>query len=154
MSNLHAANAPSHVAGTDKSFADMNSHPLSHTIGPNGDKRAINLCAGQASLPQEVLERAQKEFVNTMGSGHSVCEMGYRSKPFHRIMERAEASFRELLSIPDTHEVHFFNGGGEILRGAKRRARNASIPFVTRRSDATKVSMPVSLSSLLYAMAL
>ncbi|GMI15144.1 hypothetical protein TrLO_g12228 [Triparma laevis f. longispina] len=114
MSNLHAANAPSHVAGTDKRFADMNSHPLSHTIGPNGDKRAINLCAGQASLPQEVLERAQKEFVNTMGSGHSVCEMGYRSKPFHRIMERAEASFRELLSIPDTHEVHFFNGGATL----------------------------------------
>ena len=31
--------------------------------------------------------------------------MGYRTKPFHRIMERAESSFRELLSIPDTHEV-------------------------------------------------
>ena len=32
-----------------------------------------------------------------------VAEMGYRTKPFHQIMERAESSFRELLSIPDTH---------------------------------------------------
>jgi len=43
-----------------------------------------------------------------------VAEMGYRTKPFHSIMERAESSFRELLSIPDTHEVHFFNGGATL----------------------------------------
>lgn len=74
---------------------------MSHTIGPNGDKRAINLCAGQAALPQEVLERASKEFVNTDGSGTSVCEMGYRTQPFHRIMERAETSFRKVRRLEE-----------------------------------------------------
>ncbi|GMH76777.1 hypothetical protein TrST_g11391 [Triparma strigata] len=112
--NLHAANAPSHVAGTKTPFSKLNSKPLSHIVGPDGSKRAINLCAGQAALPQEVLERAAREFVNTDGSGTSVCEMGYRTQPFHRIMERAESSFRKLLNIPDTHEVHFFNGGATL----------------------------------------
>jgi phosphoserine aminotransferase len=47
-------------------------------------------------------------------SGMSVAEMGYRTKPFHAIMERAENSLREFLKIPDTHEVHFFNGGATL----------------------------------------
>ena len=34
-----------------------------------------------------------------------VAEMGYRTKPFHRIMERAESSLRKFLSIPESHEV-------------------------------------------------
>ena len=34
-----------------------------------------------------------------------VAEMGYRTKPFHRIMERAETSLREFLRIPDSHEA-------------------------------------------------
>lgn len=34
-----------------------------------------------------------------------VAEMGYRTKPFHRIMEQAESSLRKFLSIPESHEV-------------------------------------------------
>jgi len=70
--------------------------------------------AGAAALPLEVLEKAAKGFVDTDGSGMSVAEMGYRTKPFHAIMERAETSLREFLKIPDTHEVHFFNGGATL----------------------------------------
>lgn len=40
--------------------------------------------------------------------------MGYRTKPFHAIMERAENGLRTLLNIPETHEVHFFNGGATL----------------------------------------
>merc|ERR1712232_958087 len=57
---------------------------------------------------------AAKGFVETDGSGMSVAEMGHRTKPFHAIMERAENGLRELLKIPDTHEVHFFNGGATL----------------------------------------
>merc|ERR1712151_102519 len=53
-------------------------------------------------------------FVDTDNSGMSVAEMGYRTKPFHAIMERAESGFRQLLGVPDTHEVHFFNGGATL----------------------------------------
>lgn len=80
----------------------------------NGRARAINLAAGAAALPLEVLERAAEGFVETDGSGMSVAEMGYRTKPFHAIMERAENGLKELLKIPDTHEVHFFNGGATL----------------------------------------
>merc|ERR1719458_1561314 len=44
----------------------------------------------------------------------SVAEMGYRTKPFHSIMERAEVALRQLLTIPDNYEVHFFNGGATL----------------------------------------
>jgi phosphoserine aminotransferase len=110
---VHSANAPSHVAGSDKSFSELKANTLAHTKHL-GRHRAINLAAGAAALPLEVLERAEKQFVETDGSGMSVAEMGYRTKPFHAIMERAESSLRTLLGIPDTHEVHFFNGGATL----------------------------------------
>eukprot|EP00435_Cladocopium_sp_Y103_P047533 s1227_g14.t1 len=113
QSTLHAANAPSHVAGSDLPFMALKEKPMTHTTHL-GRHRAINLAAGAAALPLEVLERAANSFVETDHSGMSVAEMGYRTKPFHRIMERAENSLREFLSIPDSHEVHFFNGGATL----------------------------------------
>lgn len=76
--------------------------------------RIVNMSAGSATLPLEVLERAQKEFVNWNGQAISVTEMGYRTKNFYDIMEQAEERFRTLLKIPETHEVHFFNGGATL----------------------------------------
>jgi len=110
---VHSANAPLHVAGSDKPFAELKKTAMAHTVH-RGRHRAINLAAGAAALPLEVLERAAEGFVDTDGSGMSVAEMGYRTKPFHAIMERAENSLCKLLKIPDTHEVHFFNGGATL----------------------------------------
>jgi phosphoserine aminotransferase len=110
---VHAANAPSHVAGSTVPFSALKEKPMTHTMH-RGRARAINLAAGAAALPLEVLERAAEGFVDTDASGMSVAEMGYRTKPFHKIMERAENSLREYLNIPDTHEVHFFNGGATL----------------------------------------
>eukprot|EP00041_Stephanoeca_diplocostata_P014678 m.274284 g.274284 ORF g.274284 m.274284 type:complete len:443 (-) comp19759_c0_seq1:196-1524(-) len=81
--------------------------------------RAVNLSAGCAPLPLEVLERAKREFVQYRGRdgqprGLSVSEMGYRTNDFYELMADAESSFRELMSIPDTHELHFFNGGATL----------------------------------------
>jgi phosphoserine aminotransferase len=113
VKKTHSANAPSHVAGSHTAFSDLLKKPMTHTTHM-GRPRAINLAAGAAALPLEVLEKAARGFVDTDGTGMSVAEMGYRTKPFHAIMERAESSFRELLKIPDTHEVHFFNGGATL----------------------------------------
>jgi len=110
---VHSANAPSHVAGSSVPFAELKKRPMTHTHHAGRD-RAINLAAGAAALPLEVLEKAAKGFVDTDGSGMSVAEMGYRTRPFHAIMERAEKGFRDLLNVPDTHEVHFFNGGATL----------------------------------------
>lgn len=94
-------------------FSDFKtgSNPYQAELGVG---RIVNLSAGCAALPVEVLERAQKEFVSTNNAGLSVTEMGYRTKNFHDILERSEESFRKLMNIPDTHEVHFFNGGATL----------------------------------------
>jgi len=76
--------------------------------------RVLNLSAGNAALPLEVLERAQKEFVNWQGKGISVAEMGYRTSWFHEVQEGAEEKLRKVIGIPDTHEVFFFNGGATL----------------------------------------
>jgi len=110
---VNSANAPSHVAGSTIPFSELKRKALTHTTH-RGKSRAINLAAGAAALPLEVLEKAAAGFVETDASGMSVAEMGYRTKPFHAIMERAETSMRNLLKIPDTHELHFFNGGATL----------------------------------------
>eukprot|EP00750_Incisomonas_marina_P014732 INCI17831.1.p1 GENE.INCI17831.1~~INCI17831.1.p1 ORF type:complete len:425 (+),score=70.74 INCI17831.1:152-1426(+) len=75
--------------------------------------RAVNLSAGCAALPLEVLERAQKEFLGE-DLGLSVTEMGYRTKNFLDIYYAAEESFRTLMNVPDNYEIHFFNGGATL----------------------------------------
>lgn len=81
--------------------------------------RAINLSAGCAALPVEVLQRAQRDFVEYRGEdgkkrGLSSAELGYRLPDFYELMQAAEDRFREVMNIPDTHEVHFFNGGATL----------------------------------------
>lgn len=77
-------------------------------------KRVVNLSAGCAALPEEVLERAAREMNSPLGKAVSVTEMGYRTKDFHVLMDRAEADFRKLMSVPDNYDVHFFNGGATL----------------------------------------
>mmetsp|Transcript_22380 Transcript_22380/g.48860 ORF Transcript_22380/g.48860 Transcript_22380/m.48860 type:complete len:415 (+) Transcript_22380:33-1277(+) len=76
--------------------------------------RSMNFSAGNAPLPLEVLERAQKEFVNWAGRGVSILEMGYRTDNFREVMADAEEKFRRLQEIPDDFEVHFLNGGATL----------------------------------------
>merc|ERR1719261_1965936 len=84
-----------------------------------GVGRIVNLSAGCAALPLEVLEKAQKQFVNWQHpDGHtraiSPTEMGYRTQNFYTVMEQSEERIRELMKIPDNYEVHFFNGGATL----------------------------------------
>ena len=79
--------------------------------------RAVNLSAGCAALPLEVLEQAQREFLGEEGPdapGLSVAEMGYRTKNFYDVVNNCEDSLRKLMNIPDEYEVHFFNGGATL----------------------------------------
>ena len=76
--------------------------------------RAVNLSAGCAALPLEVLEKAQREFLGEETWGLSVNEMGYRTKNFYETLTHCEDSFRKLMNIPDEYEVHFFNGGATL----------------------------------------
>ncbi|MDO5535838.1 MAG: 3-phosphoserine/phosphohydroxythreonine transaminase [Propionibacteriaceae bacterium] len=73
--------------------------------------RVYNFSAGPATMPLEVLERAQSELTDWRGSGMSVMEMSHRSKEFVSIAAEAEARMRSLLAVPDDYEVLFLQGG-------------------------------------------
>ena len=74
-------------------------------------ERVYNFSAGPSMLPLEVLEQVQKELVCYGDAGMSVMEMSHRSKPFEKIIQKAEATLRELMNIPDNYKVLFLQGG-------------------------------------------
>jgi phosphoserine aminotransferase len=74
-------------------------------------ERVYNFSAGPSVLPLPVLEKAQKELINTNGTGMSVMEMSHRSKMYLDIITEAEKLLRELMDIPDNYKVLFLQGG-------------------------------------------
>jgi len=76
--------------------------------------RVFNFAAGPSVLPEPVLTRAQKELLNYHGTGMSVMEMSHRTPVFQEIFDSACRSLRELLSVPDTHEILFLQGGATL----------------------------------------
>lgn len=74
-------------------------------------KRIYNFSAGPAILPLETLQEAQADFVDYQGSGMSIMEMSHRGKHYDAVHQEALANFRELLAVPDTHEILFMQGG-------------------------------------------
>ncbi|KAE8685957.1 Phosphoserine aminotransferase [Hibiscus syriacus] len=73
--------------------------------------RVFNFAAGPATLPENVLLKAQTELYNWRGSGMSVMEMSHRGKDFRSIIEKAEADLRALLNISEDYAVLFLQGG-------------------------------------------
>ncbi|RJS92687.1 3-phosphoserine/phosphohydroxythreonine transaminase [Salinisphaera sp. Q1T1-3] len=73
--------------------------------------RVYNFSAGPATLPVEVLEKAQSEMLDWQGTGMSVMEMSHRGKAFVSIAEDATARLRRLLDVPDDYSILFLQGG-------------------------------------------
>jgi len=78
------------------------------------DKRVYNFSAGPACLPLPVLEKAQKEFICYGDTGMSILEMSHRSAAYQDVIDRAEASLRKLMAIPDNYKVLFLQGGASL----------------------------------------
>ena len=76
--------------------------------------RTPNFSAGPATIPTQVLERAQDELLNWQGRGVSVMEISHRSKEYIAITEKAEAKLCSLMDIPDNYKVLFLQGGGSL----------------------------------------
>ncbi len=73
--------------------------------------RVYNFSAGPAMLPEAVLKKAQQEMLDWQGTGMSVMEMSHRGKEYMSIAEKAKQDFIDVISIPDTHDVLFLQGG-------------------------------------------
>lgn len=78
------------------------------------DHRVANFCAGPASMPTAVLQKAQAELLNWQGTGMSVMEMSHRSDEFVAIAKKAEQDLRTLMKIPDNYKVLFLQGGASL----------------------------------------
>ena len=75
------------------------------------EKRCYNFAAGPSAMPLEVLKEAQRDLLCYPGAGCSVMEMSHRSQSYQDIIDRAEATLRRLLNIPEDYAVLFLQGG-------------------------------------------
>ena len=75
-------------------------------------EQIINFGPGPAALPTPVLEQASKDLFNYNNTGMSLAEISHRSATANSIMSNANSHLRQLLSIPDTHEIIWQQGGG------------------------------------------
>ena len=73
--------------------------------------RIYNFCAGPATLPLPVLEKARDELLDFKGTGMSVMEVSHRSAAFDEVADGSEACLRRLMSISDDYAVLFLAGG-------------------------------------------
>ncbi|MEM7468532.1 MAG: 3-phosphoserine/phosphohydroxythreonine transaminase [Pseudomonadota bacterium] len=76
--------------------------------------RVHNFCAGPCTLPLEVLQEAQSEFVDYHGSGMSLIEMSHRSAEYDAVHMEAMSNAREVFGVPDDFEVMFLQGGAML----------------------------------------
>ena len=74
-------------------------------------ENTFNFAAGPSVLPTEVLQQAASEMLDYKGTGMSVMEMSHRSSAYKAIFDEAKADLRDLLAVPDTHEILFLQGG-------------------------------------------
>lgn len=70
-----------------------------------------NFSAGPATLPKEVMTKAQAEFVDFHGIGFGLVEASHRSPTFQTVIDEAEADLRDIAGIPDEYAVLFLQGG-------------------------------------------
>ena len=76
--------------------------------------RIFNFSAGPCTLPLPALEKAQTEFVDYQGAGMSLTEMSHRGKHYDDVHYAAIANIREVLKVPESHDVLFIQGGATL----------------------------------------
>jgi phosphoserine aminotransferase len=74
-------------------------------------KRVYNFYAGPATLPLQVLKKAQEELLNFNNTGMSVMEISHRSKEYAEVHQQATDLVIELLGLNDEYKVLWLQGG-------------------------------------------
>ncbi len=80
-------------------------------------ERIFNFSAGPATLPESVIEQAQKDLWDIDGSGIGIMEHSHRGKVFDRVIDEAEADCRKIANISDDYAVLFLQGGATMQFG-------------------------------------
>ena len=77
-------------------------------------KKGHNFNAGPCVLPDQAIEKSIEALKDFAGTGMAVIEVSHRSKEWGEVMDECRSLWRELLNIPDTHEVLFLGGGASM----------------------------------------
>ena len=77
-------------------------------------KKVHNFFAGPCVLPQQAVDKAIDALKDFKGTGVPVISISHRSKEWVQVMDECRALWKELLNIPDTHEVVFMGGGASL----------------------------------------
>lgn len=77
-------------------------------------RRVHNFGAGPCTLPEQVLQEAQAEFLDFAGSGMSVVELSHRSPEYQAVHDRALDLTRRVSAAPDDFEILFIQGGATL----------------------------------------
>ncbi len=91
-----------------------------------------NFYAGPSILPTDTIKNTAENIIDFAGTGLSLMEVSHRGKEFVAVMDEAQDLFKELLNIPDTHDVLFLGGGASL--------QFAMIPFNIMKSKAAYVN--------------
>ena len=70
--------------------------------------------AGPCVLPQVAIDKAIEALKDFSGTGISLLSISHRTKEWDAVMDECRALWKELLHIPDTHEVVFLGGGASL----------------------------------------
>lgn len=70
--------------------------------------------AGPCILPQQAIDNSIEALKDFKGTGIPVLCVSHRSKEWGEVMDEVRANWKELLNIPDTHEVIFLGGGASL----------------------------------------
>ena len=74
-------------------------------------EKTYNFSAGPSVLPESALIKARDELLDYKGCGMSVMEMSHRSPMFQDIFDDAVNKLKELMNVPESHEVLLLQGG-------------------------------------------
>lgn len=77
-------------------------------------ENVFNFSAGPSVMPESALETARRELLDYRSCGISVMEMSHRSSMFQEIFNSTKAKLKNALSVPDSHEILFLQGGATL----------------------------------------
>ena len=73
-----------------------------------------NFYAGPSILNEGVIKKTADAVLNFADTGLSLLEVSHRGKEFVAVMDETRELFKELLDVPETHEVVFVGGGASL----------------------------------------
>jgi phosphoserine aminotransferase len=73
-----------------------------------------NFSAGPSVLSQYTIQNTADAILDFAGTGLSLMEVSHRGKEFITVSDEARQLVKELLDVPDTHDVIFLGGGASL----------------------------------------